>query len=144
MILDYSYLGFFWLVVGLIFLLAELSTPGLFLFIAFAFSACVASIFAFLEYSFMLQCLVFLFSFGISFLVLRSLVKSKDLKRTKTNVYALNGKTAIVIKSIKKNGKGLVKVGGEIWTAQGVDGSNFEKDDVVKIVSVKGSRLIIK
>ncbi len=144
MILDYSYLGFVWLVVGLIFLLAELSIPGLFLFIAFTFGAGVASIFAFLEYSFMLQCLVFLISFGISFFILRSFVKSKDSKRTSTNVYALMGKKAVVIKSIKKNGKGLVKIGGEIWTVQGVNGSSFEKDDVVEIVSVKGSGLIVK
>ncbi len=144
MILDYSYLGFVWLVVGLIFLLAELSTPGLFLFIAFALGAGVASIFSFLEYSFMVQCLVFLVGFGISFWALRYFVKYGESKRFHTNVDALNGKTGVVIKNIKKNGKGLVKVGGEIWTAQGVDGSCFEKDDIVKIVSVKGSRLIVK
>lgn len=143
-ILDYSYLGFLWLIVGLIFLLAELSTPGLFLFIAFAFGAGVSSVFAFLEYSLMVQCLVFLVGFGISFGILRFFVKSKESKRIHTNTNALIGKTGVVIKSIKENKKGLVKVGGEIWTAQGIDGSCLEQDDVVNVISVKGSRLIVK
>lgn len=141
---DNYYLGFVWLIIGLIFLLSELSTPGLFLFIAFALSAAVTSTFSFLGYSFMLQCIVFILGFGFFFLVLRSFVKSKDIKKIYTNVDALRGKNGVVIKSIINNGTGLVKVDGEIWTAQGLDGVGFEKDSVIKIVLVKGNRVIVK
>ncbi|MBD3272971.1 NfeD family protein [Candidatus Dependentiae bacterium] len=143
-ILQLSYVGFIWLIIALLFLLAELTTPGLFLFIAFALGSVVASIFAFLDFSFILQCLTFLLGFAVSFFILRFLVKSRDKRKILTNVYALKGKSANVIKKIDKNGKGLVKVGGEVWTAQGFDGLSFEENEVVKVVSIKGSRLIVK
>lgn len=143
-IFDNYYLGFIWLIVALIFLLAEISTPGLFLFIAFALGAGVASIFSFLGFSLLVQCLIFIFGFILAFLSLRKLVKVELKKRLDTNVDALKGKNAIVIKSIDKNRKGLVKIDGEVWTSIGLSGTSFHKGDLVKVVSVQGNRLIVK
>lgn len=144
MFMDNSYVGFFWLIVGLIFLFTELYTPGLFLFIAFALASVFSAVFAFLNYSFMIQCVVFVFGFAISFLLMRYFLKKKKIKTVPTNVNALIGKNGIVVKKIEEHGKGLVKVGGEIWTAVGVDGRDFEKDALVKVVIVDGSKLVVK
>jgi membrane protein implicated in regulation of membrane protease activity len=144
LLLDNSYLGFFWLVVGLIFLFVELATPGLFLFVAFALGSIFSAVFAFLNYSFMIQCIIFVVGFVISFLLLRYSLKKKKMKSVITNVDALKGKNGVVVKKIEEHGKGLVKVGGEIWTAVGVDGRDFEKDSLVNVFIVDGSKLIVK
>ena len=138
------FLGFIWLIFGLILLLAEISTPGLFFFIAFAFGSVFAAICAFLNYSFMIQCLALLFGFFVAFLGLRFFVNSKESESVHTNVDALKGSAGIVIKEIEKNGIGLVKVGGEVWSAKSLDNVKVEKDTVVKIFFVSGSKLVVK
>lgn len=92
----------------------------------------------------MIQCIVFVIGFVISFLIMRYFLKNKKIKTVPMNVNALIGKNGIVIKRIEEHGKGLVKIGGEIWTAVGVNGQSFEKGLLVKVISIDGSKLKVK
>ena len=148
--LNSSGLMYFWLIVSVLFLFAEISTPGLFFFVAFAMGSSVASVFAFFNFSFMNQCIIALVSSLFFFLLLRHYFSSKTKSEdAETNVDALKGKKGVVIKEIYPNdfgsgSFGRVKVGGEEWPAQDIDNLMLQKGTVVRIVQVQGNRLIVK
>ncbi len=140
-----QYLGYFWLIIAVILLFAEVATPGLFFFIAFAIGSCIAAILAFLEYHLVIQCLVGLVTSLVAFSLLRHYFAIKGRhKFIRTNIEAMVGKSGIVIKEIGPYRVGLVKIEGEVWSAQ-VEGEQvLEKGKVVQVVDVKGNRLIVK
>lgn len=138
------HIGYIWLIVSLIFLFVELSTPGLFFFITFAIGCVFAAVIGFAGYSFVMQCLALLLGFILSFILLKRFVGKRDSKRVPTNVNALVGKKGVVIKTISTPSGGLVKVGGEIWSAQSIDEIEIVKDQKIEVVSVRGNRLIVK
>ena len=140
-----EYLGYFWLILAIIFLFIEIGTPGLFFFIAFAIGCGFASILAFTGFSFVAQCVSGLAVSIVSFFVLRHYfsVKTKG-GEVETNVDALVGKKGVVVKTINPHEVGYVKVGGEIWPAQNVDNLILQKGTVVRVVKVQGNRLVVK
>jgi membrane protein implicated in regulation of membrane protease activity len=133
-----------WLIVAIIFLFAELGTPGLFFFVAFAVGSCCAALFAYMQYSLIVQCIVAVLSSGVAFLILRHYFTITWKMRAKTNVEALVGQTGVVVKTIKEHSSGLVKVGGEIWTAVVQNGVILHEGTVVEVVEIKGNKLIVK
>ena len=140
-----EYLGYFWLILAIVFLFIEIGTPGLFFFIAFAIGCGFASILAFTGFSFVVQCVFGLTVSILSFFILRHYfsVKTKG-GEIETNVDALVGQKGIVIKTINPHEIGQVKVGGESWSAQNVDDHVLQKGMVVSVVRVKGNRLVVK
>lgn len=142
-VLQSEYLGYFWLIIAVILLLSEVTTPGLFFFIAFAVGSCVAAIIAFLGYSLFSQCLIGLGVSLVSFFILRYFFASRGRNKfIRTNTEAIVGKSGVVIKQIKPHGVGLVKVEGEVWSAESdqVIGEGL----VVIVVNVRGNRVIVK
>jgi len=139
-----QYMGYIWLVVGIIFLFAEMSTPGLFFFIAFAIGCVFSSIAAFLGYSLIVQCIGGLSISMIAFFVLRYYFSIKKQNEVGTNIDALVGQKGLVIQVIDPTKIGRVKVKGEQWPAQAENGVVLQKGTVVKIVKVIGNRLIVK
>jgi len=144
LLFDPIYFVYMWLIVAIIFLFAEIGTPGLFFFVAFAVGSCFAAVFAYLQYSLMVQCIIAVVFSSIAFLVLRHYFTITWSMRPKTNVEALVGKQGVVVKTIKEHQNGLVKVGGEIWTARVQGGVILHEGTVVEVVEVKGNKLIVK
>ncbi len=137
--------GYLWLLAGVLLLAGELTTPGLFVFIAFAGGCALASVSAFHSYSLVFQCGALAAGTLASFLVLRSCFASRDKAHAApTNVYALAGARAMVTKPIKPHQRGYVQVRGEQWCARSEDSSVFEPDTVVRIVRVEGNNLVIE
>ena len=69
---------------------------------------------------------------------------NKKENTEKTNAFSIIGKTAIVIKDIDSiNGVGQIKVDGEVWSAEGINGSNIEKGTKVEIKEIDGVRAIV-
>ena len=139
-----EYLGYIWLTIAVAFLLAEIGTPGLFFFIAFAVGSCLAAIFAFLDFSLVVQCIVALVTSLISFAVLRHYFSVKGDKRIQTNVDALVGQKGVVIQVIGPIKLGRVKVKGEAWPAQAEGNVVLQKETVVIVCRVVGNRLVVK
>lgn len=135
-----------WLIVGIVFSVAEIFYNGFFLiwFAAGAFSAMIVSRFT---DNVVYQGIIFLI---ISIVLLLTLTKRFTQKFSShptvpTNIDNLIGKKGIVTQDIGKDNfeNGLVKLDGEIWTALSKDGLPIAKDTIVQIHEVKGVRLIV-
>jgi len=137
---------FIWLLIAMFFLLLEMGVPGLFFFLSFFFGALITAFSTFFTDSLAAQAVIFLIASGISFLVLHFWVKKKigiARKESATNIYALEGKRAKVIKPILPVGVGQVKIFGEIWSARSHTGEAISENEIVEIVNVKGSHLVV-
>ena len=144
-----EHLTVFWLLVGILFLFSEVSAPGLFFFLSFAIGSFAAALFSFIGLSFVLQC-----SFGLvvsifSFVIMRTLLKKHHYSNvtysdSRTNISALIGKRGVLITGIKDGSYGRVKVRGEEWSAQADNGTEISKGQNVKVVSIKGNKLVVK
>ena len=140
--LIFEYTAYAWLLVALGFLLLELSTPGLFFFIAFAFGAACAAATALLNLSIISQIWVALINSTLCFIAIKSFFathKTKNLD-SKTNVDALIGQEAIVVESVSINQPGVIRVKRELWGAILKDGSMLQIGTVVKIIDIQIGR----
>lgn len=132
----------FWSVAVFIFLLIELGHPGLFFFLSFALGALAALVVSF-WFALPIQGLLFFGISFISFLLLSAIARKKSSSLHPTNVQALIGKRAIVIKEIQENNAGQVFIDGQYWSARAAHGSIAQGSTVV-ITAVKGCHLIVK
>lgn len=136
----------FWLMVLLITLVIEAMTLGL-TTIWFSGGAVTALIVEILGGNAYVQIAVFLLiSLLLLYFTRPIAVKYFNQNRAKTNADSLIGKRAIVtsaIHNLQESGK--VMVDGMEWTARSSHSSeSFEKDRIVKIVSIKGVKLIVE
>ncbi len=150
LVLLFDYIGYFWLLVSIAFLFAELSTPGLFFFVSFSLGAFCAAILAFIGYSLVIQCIGGLAVSIVSFFILRKYLKQKRLSdvhysssESETNIYGIVGKEGVVTDVIEPLKYGQVKIGGEFWRASSEGGAILEKGTVVKVLSVKGNAVVV-
>lgn len=141
-----NYIVYFWLIIALLFLLAELFTPGLFFFVVFAIGCLVAALFSFLGYFLTTQCLIAVGVSIASFFFLRYFfaVKFKGVDRDLTNVDALYGCKGVVIKEIRPEESGRVKIKGEVWPVKTDGDQILVKGVVVKVVRAEGNHLIVE
>ncbi len=63
------------------------------------------------------------------------------VRKAKTNIDAIIGRTGIVLQSIAKNYDGRVRVGNERWRARAEE--DIKKDEEIIVSSVKGATLIV-
>ena len=139
-------LVYFWLLLALTFLLLELSTPGLFFFIAFSGGCTVAAIVIWLGYGLVAQCLAALGAAILSFAILRHKYASsvRHVGDAKTNIDALAGQEALVLQEISHLKKGQVKVRGEVWPAKtDARQGSIQKGQVVRVIRIEGNSVIV-
>ena len=136
---------YFWLLLALTFLLLELSTPGLFFFIAFAGGCSAAALATWLGCSLIVQCSVALVMALLFFTFLKYKYASvSQSSNAKTNIDALAGQEAIVIEDISYLKKGQVKVRGETWPAKiDIDEGKIQKGQVVRVLRIEGNSVIV-
>jgi len=136
-----------WLTLGLIFLFFELLSPGLFFFLSFFLGSLGAAILDYCELSLLIQISSFfsiaLLSIGLLWLLLKKSHYLGPRHEAKTNFFALQGKYAEVIQEIKPMHIGLIKVGGEIWSARGKGPNYLQIGDLVEIIDVVGCHCIV-
>lgn len=139
-------MGYFWLVSALVLLLLEMTTPGLFFFVAFACGAICAALAAFLECSVAFQLWISLFGGVVCFFILKHLFISKGIAQIdlKTNVAALVGQEGLVLDTINLHRPGVIKVKGELWGAVLNEGSSLQKGTLVVVVGIQGNKLIVR
>lgn len=136
----------FWLIASGIFFIAEIITTGFLVFwlgIAGLITMCIS----FFTDNLMIQASVFVILSAVLILATKPFVNkfvNKKENTEKTNAFSIIGKTAIVIKDIDSiNGVGQIKVDGEVWSAEGINGSNIEKGTKVEIKEIDGVRAIV-
>ncbi len=64
------------------------------------------------------------------------------VKKTKTNIDTISGKTGIVVKNISKNHDGLVKVGNEEWRARAEE--DIEQGEEITVTGISGVTLKVR
>ena len=136
----------YWLIAAGIFLIAEIITTG-FLVFWLGIGALIAMCVSFFIDNLIIQTVVFIISSVILIFATKPLVKKflHTDKKTETNVFSLIGKKALVIKDIDNiEGKGQIKVDGEIWSAESANASNLEKGTEVKILKIDGVKAIVE
>lgn len=138
----------FWLIASGIFFIVEIITTG-FLVFWLGIAALLSMIVSIFTDNIIIQTVVFIITSVILIFATKPFVKKfihkKEGEDMKTNAFSIIGKTAIVIKDIDTiDGKGQIKVEGEIWSAEGKDGSNIEKGTKVEILNIDGVKAIVK
>lgn len=135
----------FWLAAAIIFVIIEGLTMGL-TTIWFAAGSAVALIAALLGVAVGVQIVLFFVVSVVFLLFTRKLfVKKLHTGTEKTNVDALIGKEAVVKVSIKPFEPGIVRIGGQDWTAVCADNEEtIAEGTEVEVVGIEGVRAIVR
>ena len=126
-------------------ILIEISTYNL-ITVWLAVSALLTSVYA---YFFPTQIVPQVFIFLILSVILIALTKPlvKKFKKTteKTNADRLIGMEAVVLEEINQmEGKGQVKVAGQIWSAKSKSGDILEVGKTVTVQSIEGVKVVVE
>ena len=136
----------FWLILACIFLIIEITTAG-FLVFWFSVGALIATLASLIIDSIVAQASIFVISSAILLFVTRPFVAkiTKKDEVVKTNVYSIEGKVAKVVADIEPiEGKGQIKINGELWSAKSYNDTAITKDTEVLIEKIDGVKAIVK
>ncbi|HEX9258010.1 MAG TPA: NfeD family protein [Acidimicrobiales bacterium] len=136
-----------WLVAALAFAGGEIVVAGSFFLLPFAFGAAVACVLAFLDVGLAWQWLGFVGVSIAGFAALYPLRRKLDLGEPQDGIGArrLLGQAGTVLEAVPggPSHSGLVRVGREEWRAESVDGGPIPEGTIVKVVEVRGTRVIV-
>ena len=134
-----------WLIIAGFFFILEIITEG-FLVFWFGLGAVIA-----LGVSFIpgatptIQTAVFVVMSTLLVLCTRKFSKDVSPKDTKSNVYTILGKRAVVLHKIDNStGAGQIKIDGDVWSAKSSDGELIEENASVEILSIDGVKAVVK
>jgi len=137
-----------WAVVLVLCIIIEFETVQL-RAIWFAFGAALALIglaIPFVAESIWIQIFLFLLASALSMYFLRPLAKRcLKVKKTPTNADRNIGKVGIVEEAIDNlENKGIVKIGGKIWTARALENESIPVGREVEVLRIEGVKVIVK
>lgn len=135
-----------WLVAVAALVAIEAATLGL-TCIWFALGALGALLVSFLGVSFLFQAVVFVVLSAISLILLKPFAsKHINSKRVATNADRVIGTEAVVTQDINNElGQGLVKVGGQIWSARSADDKQIiPSGSHVLVKNITGVKLTVE
>lgn len=134
-----------WLILAGLFFIAEIATVG-FLVFWFGIGSLFAMFVSFFTSNIVVQSSIFLISSTILLFATKPLVKKFiDVKPTKTNVFSIIGKKALVIKEIDPiKSTGQIKINGEVWSAETENNEVISEGSEVEILEIKGVKTIVK
>ena len=135
-----------WVFVGIGLVIGEIFTAG-FLLLWFGVGAFLAAGLALLGVGSIYQMLSFVLTSLILIVLSRTIFKQLIFRKEvgiSTNVEALIGQEALVMRIIEGKSKpGLVKIGGETWSAISEEG-RIDQDEVVRVKGVVGNKVSVE
>lgn len=139
-----NWAAIFWLVMIVVFLLAEAATVTL-VSTWFAIGSLAAMLVSLLKAPVWFQISLFVIVSAICLTALRPLVRKHiKPKLTKTNVDAVVGSTGLVTVAIDNvTAAGQVKLGTMEWTARSESGEPIPQGTLVKVVRIEGVKAIV-
>lgn len=136
-----------WLGTTALFTVGEMvAGAGTFFLAPFAGGAMVATVIAFAGGGLALQWAAFVVVSAVAFAAMRPLARRLDLDDSGEGVGSkrLVGQRAVVLQAIPgDHNLGLVQVHREEWRAESLDGLAVPAGDPVKVVEVRGTRVIV-
>ena len=135
----------FWIFIIISTLIAEIATVGL-VSLWFTVGGICALICNLLKLSVVIQWVVFIVVSVLGLLLFRSFWVNKMKKEiVPTNADANIGKEVIVTEDIDNLlFKGDVKVNGQLWSAQSLDGEKIDKNSKVVIRKIEGNKVFVE
>ena len=134
-----------WIVIGVLAIVLELSTPSAMVSIWFAVGAFVSAVCAFFNLPIVVQIIVCLVVTVLFILIVRPMaVKYMRGNIVATNADRLIGDIAVVTKEIKEDAWGEVRVQGMTWSAVDLHHSIIPEHAKVRIVAIEGAKLLVK
>ena len=136
---------YFWTAVTMVFVVIEFATVQL-VTIWFALGAIAALFACSLRAPLYLQIFIFLVSSALFLLLTRPLTTRLTQKGfSPTNADRCIGKQATVVEKIDNvNGRGTVKIEGNVWSARSDNGQPIEAEKQVVVLRIDGVKLIVK
>ncbi|MGB3411553.1 MAG: NfeD family protein [Microthrixaceae bacterium] len=132
-------------VAGVVLSALELIAPGLVL-LPFGLGAFIAAIAGFFGAAPLTQLVIFLVASALFFLALRPI--SRRLNRGEPNdgigSRRLIGTEGVVLEDIHTGDTGMVRIDREEWRAESADGSNMPVGLKIKVVDVRGTRVLVE
>jgi len=136
-----------WLILFVIFIVAEVVTAGALVSIWFCLGSLAAMVAAKAGTPPIVQFVVFLVV-SVALLILTKPFIKKVLKQKSepTNADVIIGHVGVVVEKIDNLAeKGAVKIEGKVWTARSLkEGKTIEKDSKVKIVRIQGVKVLVE
>ena len=137
----------YWMVLGLALLGAEMTTPGGFYILFFGLSALLVGTLAGLDIVIVdwLQWLLFSVIAIVSLLLFRGplLARMSDGRKAHANVDSIVGEVAIPLEALPAGATGKAELRGTTWTAKNVGSTAFHKGQRGKVTKVDGLTLWI-
>ena len=134
-----------WLIAGVLLAIAELFTLD-FVLIMIAAGAFGAAIAGLVGVDVPIQVVVFGVVSALGLIAVRPAIKRhlhRGAEHAVMGVDALEGSEATVIEQVAE-GRGMVKIGGELWSARPYDSAQvLEVGAVVRVVEVKGATALV-
>ncbi len=140
-----DWLPWIWVILAIVFTVAEIFTAGFFL-ICFGVGAALAAITAFLGFGALVEMIAFVIGSGIALMLLRPFALRVSGNQTNTvGIDRVIGRQAIVLEAIDPaKGRGLVRMGGERWSADSADNVPIAAGVAVEVIGVDGAHLKVR
>ena len=134
-----------WLALAVVLAVIEAATLGI-VTIWFAIGALAALIVSLAGLNLAYQLIAFILVSGILLYFTRPIVQKYLVRKTqRTNADRLIGEKGIVVERIDPiQGKGQVKVMGQIWSAKSAGNESIDADEMVEVHEITGVKLIVK
>lgn len=133
-----------WLVVAILFAVAELMTTTLTL-IWFSIGAVILIFLSSIIESVFLQVIIFaIISTVMLVIATKKFVKDDKNYKYDTNLQAIIGKKAIVKEAIYPNSVGIVTIDGETWSAISYNDEKIDIGETVEVIKIEGVKVIVK
>jgi membrane protein implicated in regulation of membrane protease activity len=134
-----------WLVVGVVLAVAEVFTLD-FVLIMFGVGAFAAGLTGFAGGPVPAQVAVFAIVSALGLTAVRPAIRRrlhKGAEHAPMGVEAIEGTEALVIEEVTE-GRGLVKIGGELWSARPYDVTQtFAEGTLVRVVEIRGATALV-
>lgn len=137
---------FYWLIIAVLFLILEIGHSGLFFFISFSSGALTVAMMSLFMHSLFYQIIFFFIISAVSFASMWFKVQRFNTggHGHKTNIFALQGKKAVVVEEIRQFCQGRVKIGNELWVAKARNDEHYKSGDLVEVIDIVGCHCIVR
>lgn len=133
-----------WLIVAIIFAIAEAMTPSLTL-IWFSIGALILIFLSTFIKSILIQVILFgIISVTLLIVATKIIVKKDENHQYDTNLQAIVKKSGVVRKDILPNETGIVVVENEEWSAISANNEAILENTEVEILKIEGVKLIVR
>ncbi len=133
-----------WLVIAIVFAVAELMTASLTL-IWFSIAAIILIFVSKIVESIIVQTIIFgIISTVLLVVATKKFIKQDENYKYNTNLQAIINEKGFIKEEINPQKVGIVSLGGEDWSAISIDNETILKGEHVRVLKIEGVKLVVE